>query len=1169
MIKPPSWHHKPDTANGPPCAGGGLRGKNKHPAFRGRPVRGRGFALVITVSLMVLLALLAVGLLGLSAVALRGASQGSAHAEARANARMALMIALGELQRELGPDRRINAPGGIRDGALPEHRHWVGVYDAWTAGEADRPEPRDQFRQYLVSGDPVRLRSRDSVASPLPDDTVDLVSLGTLGRAATEGATEAGLVRVGGRAKDPGGDLAWWISDDNAKAMVNAGSDIPGSVSDELLAIQSAQASPGTGFPMVESLAGVTGAGRGDWDLGDALREKLVTLGSVKLAPGAGENLGVHFHDLTTRSSGVLADVRTGRLKRDLSLYLQQDLGPRLRQPLYNVQRGASVNFSPDSPSSGRWDRLDEFSGITMEELWLYHHLAEEVDHGRPAGRDPLSGLLPRGYPTLVGANTREDVIRDPFYIYKRRIYSQVKYVLGLAAAPNPQQRGKYDLRISVDPVVTLWNPNNVAVEYQPGAFTTVGFSSLPYQCRFEVTGDSGTRTTTVPFGQFFAGVNGIAAQIGKTRKIVLRPGESRVFSPASDTGGTNRVTVDLESGWDFTTGAVFDHGGFPKALAANDRVRVTLEPKIQNAGDDYITYWFGSRNQSPALQSGTVSLKNDMELRRDLPVVETPQAYPVSGIIAEDKIPLMLFSYYLRPENDTGTPSKSWIWSNPAIIFRWPADNSTTSRLHSQFEMKVVGLDTWENPYIQITPDNQAYWGGGVRADFGVPFFTFRSIPLTPPISLGRLQHACANGFRRYWKDSPISIPSGSFPANANALDGYRYLAPMASRVIGNSFAHPLIAGDRLEGTLFANLGAGNGSPARDYTTADHSYLANAALWDSWYFSSLAPQTLEPYGSNGRNLQQVFDDFFPEDAAQAPVPLPSSRLVPFRGDEDADLRELVERGKIDDEAYRRIAGHLMVEGAFNVNSTSTTAWKVLLASLRDHATARRGRTDEEISLEAGSAGETPVNGLIVANGSRSEPTSDPQEPDQWTGFRTLEDGEIEDLAARLVEEIRLRGPFLCLSDFVNRRPGRDADLARQGALQAAIEKAGINGDLDQAFRGMDALPGVPFPEAAEGSKAAGIPGFITQADLLTPLGPVLQARSDCFTIRAHGSARDAAGNVIARAWCEATVQRTPDYLDPADEPDVALAELDSDLNRRFGRRFDIIGFRWLSPEEI
>ena len=45
-----------------------------------------GFALIITLSLMILLTVIAVGLLTLSSVSIRSASQGDAMAKARANA---------------------------------------------------------------------------------------------------------------------------------------------------------------------------------------------------------------------------------------------------------------------------------------------------------------------------------------------------------------------------------------------------------------------------------------------------------------------------------------------------------------------------------------------------------------------------------------------------------------------------------------------------------------------------------------------------------------------------------------------------------------------------------------------------------------------------------------------------------------------------------------------------------------------------------------------------------------------------------------------------------------------------------------------------------------------------------------------------------------------------
>lgn len=1148
-----------------------MKTRMKRPSTLCRPMVSRppaaapGFALVTTVSILVLLAVIAVGLLSLSSVTLRASGQGRAQAEARANARMALMLAIGDLQRELGPDRRINGPAGI-DGEVPaDRRNWLSVYESWPADDADRPEPRDQFRRFLVSSaDPASLESVETARSGLTGELVALLGEGTLGAGTTEGRVQAGLVDV-----TAGGDgqLAWWVGDENSKVKINAGGTIPAELSDELLERHASQTAPGTGFRLVEELSGISGNGRGEWDLGEELRGKSVTRASVALLPGGAEDTGGLYHDVTTRSRGLLVDVRNGGLKRDLSLYLEQDLSPRLRQPLYTVDRGTEVNFSPDSVSSRDYDNLGETSGITMEELWLYYNLYKEVSHDRAASSDAKVGIIPGNYPTLVAGGTRDEVLTDPFYIYKRRVYSQVKYILSLAAVPSTQ-RGRYDLKLSVDPVVVLWNPNNVALEYQPGGFTTVGYSSLPYDCRFEVTGSNGTTTTTVPFSSFFAGVNGIQAQVGRTHKIVLQPGESRVFSPAADRSGGNRVTADLESGWSFTTGAVFSNGSFPSGLAGADRVRVTLKPRIQNASDDYITYWFGARSDSPTLQEGTVSMRNDMAIGEELPEITTPQAYRVSNVVAEEKVPLMLFSYYLRPENDTATPSRSWIWNNPAIVYRWPANDSLSSRLHSQFEMKVVGVDNWENPYVQVTPANQGYWGGGVRADFGVPFFTFRSVPLTPPQSLAALQHACANGFRRYWKDSPISIPAKSFPAGAETLDGYQYLGPKASRIIGNSFGHPLIPADATTGNLYAHLGVSNGTPPKDYTIADHSYLANAALWDTWFFSSLAPQTVAPYGADRRDLQEVLEDFFPDSPAEASVPLPSSRLEPYRYGEDDGARRLIRSGRPARDAYRKLAAYLTVDGAFNVNSTSVTAWKAILGSLRDHATLRQAPEDRRPELE-GVAGETPVNGFTIANGPLAEPSGDPQEPDQWTGFRSLSDEQIEALATALVEEIRLRGPFLCLSDFVNRRPGSDDDLARQGALQAAIERAGINGDLESGFRGLRGVGSAPFPEAGEGSKAAGIPGYVCQADLLTPLGPILQARSDTFVIRSYGAATNEAGEVIARAWCEATLQRVPDYLDPADAPETREEDLTAEINRRFGRRFELVDFRWLRSAEI
>lgn len=66
----------------------------------------RSFALVVTLSLMILLTIIAMGLLSLSSIALRQSGANSAQASARANAWLGLQLALAELQKNPVSDHR-------------------------------------------------------------------------------------------------------------------------------------------------------------------------------------------------------------------------------------------------------------------------------------------------------------------------------------------------------------------------------------------------------------------------------------------------------------------------------------------------------------------------------------------------------------------------------------------------------------------------------------------------------------------------------------------------------------------------------------------------------------------------------------------------------------------------------------------------------------------------------------------------------------------------------------------------------------------------------------------------------------------------------------------------------------------------------------------------------
>ena len=141
-----------------------------------------GFALVATVSMMVLLTLVAIAMLSLSTIEQRSSGGGANEADrmARANARMALMIALGELQEAAGPDQRVTATASILGSSDNSYAggttaqngrvHWAGVWDTSNYSPAD-PDNKT-FVRWLVSGSETAVDGIDDAGTAPDNDTV-------------------------------------------------------------------------------------------------------------------------------------------------------------------------------------------------------------------------------------------------------------------------------------------------------------------------------------------------------------------------------------------------------------------------------------------------------------------------------------------------------------------------------------------------------------------------------------------------------------------------------------------------------------------------------------------------------------------------------------------------------------------------------------------------------------------------------------------------------------------------------------------------------------------------------------------------------------------------------------------------------------------------------------
>lgn len=531
---------------------------------------------------------------------------------------------------------------------------------------------------------------------------------------------------------------------------------------------------------------------------------------------------------------------------------------------------------------------------------------------------------------------------------------------------------------------------------------------------------------------------------------------------------------------------------------------------------------------------------------------------------------------------------------SAPQII-----DNTRGALYDYGWEWQVERINEVEEAF-QDDGNARGYYGGGYTVGSGVTHVVQQYLPALPPISIASLSSARLGGFSL--ADAPVmglkidNVAVGG-PGNNGPLflrdspragdfrqvtaTGQGGLAPHVLQSIGNSYAHPNIPANKAYTTytqlLNTDTDAAN-PPVRTY--ADHSYLSNKALWDDFFFSSITPQLSNQLNGNAsaKTATEVANDFFFNDGT-----LPNRRIIPYSGSLTTDEFNTL-TGQLNtfaDGFADKIASHLMIQGPFNINSTSVEAWKVFFSSLKGKPLAYL--QNQAATLATATPTGASVTQGTLTNGTpilSSDLSNDPNAPpEQWTNGRILSDTEINELAEAMVAQVKTRGPFLSLSEFINRKLDNvNQNLALKGALQAALDDDSVS--INSAFRtaersfnigGSTETNGMTtaFTKALEGPIAYGSTPYIDQADILRHIGTTLTPRGDTFVIRAYGDSLDKNGNVEARAWCEAIIQRTPEYVDTTDNAYLKQSELVSESNKLYGRKFNIIGFRWLNANEV
>lgn len=1187
-----------------------------------RKSENRGFTLVITISLLVLLTMIAIGVLSLSSVQLRSSAQGDAMSRARSHARMALMMALGDLQKSMGPDGRVCAPAE-QMGVTGPHANWVGVYDAWDLSRGVTTQPSPTFVQWL-SGYPNQnsQRLRDSVRTPAGNE-VTVVGAGSVGAAnQSEFVT---VPRIAITQNNGLGQAAWWIADESMKAHVKSGNE-RNPVINRAQELFAANAGISANGAVLDNL--------GEIPVNAPERSSYISHSQLALK---NQQSRVLFHDVTTNSLGLPVDVTRRRFKYDFSLFSLQPRQSVTNLPLYRAD-GRINNFVN---TAGRLANDNDFRalatnplgnfgntttqpGINMEELWIHANLYRNIQwNGSTPSLQMMTGAETRSNPDF-----RRTALSDPWFNYAKPVFASVQFVLSFVSKPEVNNPTKFRMLMQMDALVKVWNPNNVRVVVPPGASFAAQLLSLPFKVQWNITSTqpgqpaqqqsqlgnntyamtrgtwnssrlagatSGNGTFGHPEFQFLRGNIGGLAQSGTSAGYTLEPGECKIFGYDSEirSGGTGDPNVNLAPGWGPGRQLLMDSNFGARNLNPTDMVEFIVTPDAASiASTGIFTYcnkWIGWRaagsqasGGNGGLAIGSSNLPTSINFTTPdpnyFPTIRSSQRLSVAQYSSAK--PFMIFGHYLNVEQSTpGTrdafPSAPRWLTNSHMTLR-NFRNTTASQMTTAQEIwraDPMPL-AYDSPLIDINSRDQGRFGGSHSVSQGVPRCATRQLDLTPPLSLMSLTHAPANGCSDRFAQAAERQAVGLNNLQSDGLTGnfqfaptdiafstVSYAPPQMERAIGNAYALPFLSTNRVVGS-----GPYHASITDIVPVFDHSYLANAALFDSWFCSSVYDGSLIPRGApyaDSRSTVAVLTDFFEDSQTDPRARLFNSRVVPATKWDLARTR-LLNGSTLHPEAISRLAAHVFLDGAFNVNSTRKQAWMAVLA------TARGNAKRSPMGTNFGTTSQTPLGASGLVTDGVAVPLGSPGEIQQWSGFRSLTDQEIETLAENIVTEVKARGPFLSLADFLNRRPSGSGSAALMGTVQAAIEAAGLNramkaGNRTVAAADFAGLPGASAATAGGGlSRSTGIPGTIMQADVLAPFANELSARGDTFRIRGYGAALDANQRVTAEAWCEAVVQRVATYVDSADAAELPFASLTRPLNRVFGRRFQIVSFQWL-----